>query len=465
MRRKMTYTPQTTSHRPQEAPVTDLLIRNCDVLLVEDDGALELLAKQDIHIEGQRIARVVGHDADGPVEPETTVVEGRGMLAMPGLINTHAHAPMVIFRGLAEDVSIERWFNEYMWPLESNLTEDDVYWGMLLALAEMIESGVTTVADHYFFMDRAGQAVSEAGTRAALGWAVFGDQGLEALERTADFVSRWQGAADGRITTWMAPHAPYTCDDDFLRAAADQAQALGTGIHIHAAEVTSQTEASLEARGKTPVQVLADTGVLDAPTIIAHGCGILPEDMPLLRQAARVGVAHAPKTYLKLGMGLTPIGMLREAGIPVGLATDGAVSNNTLDVLESLRLMAMLQKHEARDPEVMPMAQALQIAFRDSAAVLGLEESLGKLAPGFLADIVLLDLSGAHHQPLHSVTASLVYHARASDVDTVIVDGQLLMQGRRLLTLDKERIVEEVRQNMARLAQRVPERRIQVYRP
>lgn len=443
--------------------MNNLLVRNCHVLVVDEDDGARLLENQDIHVEGQRIARVASHDPEARVAAETTVVAGQGMLAMPGLINTHAHAPMVIFRGLAEDVSIERWFNEYMWPLESNLTEDDVYWGMLLALAEMIESGVTTVADHYFFMDRAAQAVSEAGTRAALGWAVFGDQGSEALARTADFVARWQGEAQGRITTWMAPHAPYTCDDDFLRAAAQHARALGAGIHIHAAEVMSQTEASVSARGKTPIQVLADTGVLDVPTIIAHGCGILPQDIPLLQQAARVGVAHAPKTYLKLGMGLTPIVALRQAGIPVGLATDGAVSNNTLDVLESLRLMAMLQKHEARDPEVMPMANALQIAFRDSAALLGLEQSLGKLAPGFLADIVLLDLSGLHHQPLHRPLASLVYSARASDVHTVIVDGRLLLHERRLLTLDKARIVSEVRQSMARLAQRVPERRIQVY--
>ena len=442
--------------------MTDLLVQDCHVLVV--DEGVQLLENYDIYIEGQRIARIAPHDPQAQAQAGQTI-KATGLLAIPGLINTHAHAPMVIFRGLAEDVSIERWFNEYMWPLESNLAEDDVYWGMLLALVEMIESGVTTVADHYFYMDRAAEAVREAGTRAALGWAVFGDQGYDALARTAAFVERWQGAADGRITTWMAPHAPYTCDDDFLRAAARHARELGTGIHIHAAEVMSQTEASLAARGKTPIQVLADTGILERPTIIAHGCGILSQDIPLLQQAPHVGVAHAPKTYLKLGMGLTPIDDLRQAGIPVGLATDGAVSNNTLDILESLRLMAMLQKHEARDPEVMPIPQALQIAFRDSAALLGLVDSLGKLAPGFLADVVLLDLSGAHHQPLHSLTASLVYNARASDVHTVIVDGRLLMHERSLLTLDKERIVREVRQSMARLAQRVPEKRIQVYNP
>jgi 5-methylthioadenosine/S-adenosylhomocysteine deaminase len=404
---------------------------------------------------------MTSHTCDAAIE----IIDARGMLAMPGLINTHAHAPMVIFRGLAEDVSIENWFNEYMWPLESNLEEEDVYWGMQLALAEMIESGVTTVADHYFFMDQAAQAVVEAGTRAALGWAVFGDRGYEALEATANFAAEWQGKADGRITTWMAPHAPYTCDDEFLRASVTYAQDLGVGIHIHAAEEMGQTEASLESRGITPIQVLAETGVLDCPTIIAHGCGILDQDIEILKAAKQVGVAHAPKTYLKLGMGLTPIAALRQAGVAVGLATDGAVSNNTLDIFESLRLMAMLQKHETRDPQVMPVGEALDITFSGSAAVVGLGDQIGRLAPGYLADIILVDMEGAHIQPLHSTTASLVYNTRASDVQTVIVNGRTLMRDRELLTLDKPKITQNVKERMIRLARRVPGRTIQVYNP
>jgi 5-methylthioadenosine/S-adenosylhomocysteine deaminase len=444
--------------------MVDILIQNCAALLPGDDGRLTIRKACDILVHDGRIDSIrdtAAYENDSASE----IVDARGMLAMPGLINTHAHAPMVIFRGLAEDVSIEKWFNEYMWPLESNLEAEDVYWGMQLALVEMIESGVTTVADHYFFMDQAAQAVMEAGTRAALGWAVFGDRGYEALEETANFASEWQGKADGRITTWMAPHAPYTCDDDFLRTAVSYAQSLGAGIHIHAAEEMGQTKASLQKRGMTPIQVLLETGILDCPTIIAHGCGILPGDIEILKQANRVGVAHAPKTYLKLGMGLTPIAALRQAGIPVGLATDGAVSNNTLDIFESMRLMAMLQKHEARDPEVMPIHEALDIAFSGSAAVVGLEDKIGRLAPGFLADIILLDMGGAHYQPLHSTTASLVYNARAGDVHTVIVGSRLLMQNRQLLTLDKPEIIRQVNERMLRLAQRVPGRRIQAYNP
>lgn len=439
----------------------DLLIHNCHILT--PDGSIR--RNYDLVIDAGKIVDLQPvHQVDLGQAHE--LLEGREMLAMPGLINTHAHVPMVIFRGLAEDVSIERWFNEFMWPLESNLIEEDVYWGMLLGLVEMIEGGVTTVADHYFFMDQAAKAVEQAGTRAALGWAVFGDRGYGALDETAAFVERWQGQANGRITTWMAPHAPYTCDDAFLRATVTHAKRLGVGIHIHAAEELGQTQASLQKRGLTPIQVLAETGVLDVPVIIAHGCGILPQDIDLLRQAAGpVGVAHAPKTYLKLGMGLTPILPLREAGISVGLATDGAVSNNTLDIFESLRLMATLQKHEARNPEVMTIPQALEIATQGSAAVVGLADKLGQIAPGYLADVILLDLSGAHHQPLHRPTASLVYNTRASDVQTVIVNGEIIMRDRQILTLDKAEIIRQVNRSMVRLAQRVPGKQIQIYNP
>jgi 5-methylthioadenosine/S-adenosylhomocysteine deaminase len=439
----------------------DLVIHNCHILTPKNN----IRRNYDLVIDG---GKIVDLQPTGQIDlgQARALLEGREMLAMPGLINTHAHVPMVIFRGLAEDVSIERWFNEFMWPLESNLIEEDVYWGMLLGLVEMIEGGVTTVADHYFFMDQAAKAVEQAGTRAALGWAVFGSQGYGALDETAAFVERWQGQANGRITTWMAPHAPYTCADDFLRATVTHAKRLGVGIHIHAAEEMGQTEASLQKRSLTPIQVLAQTGVLDVPLIIAHGCGILPQDIDLLKQAAApVGIAHAPKTYLKLGMGLTPILPLCGAGIPVGLATDGAVSNNTLDIFESLRLMTMLQKHEARNPEVMTIPQALEIATQDSAAVVGLADKIGQITPGYLADVILVDLSGTHHQPLHSLTATLVYNTRASDVQTVIVNGEIIMRDRHILTLDKAEIIRQVNRSMERLAQRVPDKRIQVYNP
>ena len=441
--------------------MTDLLIRNCQVLQVSKAAQVDILRNQDILVDGNRIEAV---QATGQVDAShfRQVIDARGMLAMPGLINTHSHVPMVIFRGLAEDVSIEKWFNDYMWPLESNLQEDDVYWGMLLGLAEMVESGVTSVADHYFYMDRAAEAVEKAGARALLGWAIFGSQGKAAIENTAEFVRRYNGAAEGRIRAWMAPHAPYTCDDDFLRATVQRAQELGVGIHIHVSETMGQTEVSLQRRGITPIQVIEQVGILELPTILAHVCGALPEDIEILSRYP-TGIAHAPKTYLKLAMGAAPVLEFRQAGIPIGLATDGAVSNNTLDIWESLRLMVMTQKSRVGTPEVMTIPEALYIATRESARVFGLPDQLGAIEPQYLADFILVDLSGVHHQPLHSVTASLVYGARASDVQTVVVNGKVLMRDRQLLTINKEEVIANVRAGMERLAQRLPEKRIQVY--
>lgn len=440
------------------------MIQNCVVLRQSESNKTTFDQGQDILIRGNQIERIMP-TGTLKLEQIDELIPAQGMLCLPGLINTHAHIPMVLFRGLAEDVSLERWFNDFIWPLESNLTDEDIYWGTQLALVEMLEGGVTTVADHYFHMDRVAEAIEQAGVRAVLGWASFGSQGEEMLEQTAVFASKWHRQAEGRITTMMAPHAPYTCDDHFLKRAVAHAKQLGLGIHIHASENMAQTKSSLEGRGQTPIQVLAETGVLDVPTIIAHGCGILPEDIILLKQATQVGVAHAPKTYLKLGTELTPIPALREAGIPVGLATDGAASNSTLDLFEVLRLMTMMQKFVHQDPEQMPIATALDIAFRGSSAVLGLEKAIGRVEEGYLADLMLVDLTGAHHQPVHNLAASLVYNVQPTDVQTVLCNGRLLMQDRQLKTLDKEHIIQQVQKSMRRLAVRVPDKRIQIYDP
>ncbi len=438
--------------------MSTLLIKNVRILQISDT-TITTLEAQDILVKNNRIDAIQATGVDD--SHFERIINGRGMLAMPSLINTHAHVPMVIFRGLAEDVNIVDWFNE-MWQLEANLTPDDVYWGMMLGIAEMIEGGITTVADHYWHMDQAAAAVEKAGTRALLGWAMFGSQGDEAIEKTGDFVRDYHGTANGRITTIMAPHAPYTCDMDFLRKVVAKAEALGTGIHIHAAENAEQTAASLAEHGLTPIQVLEKTGILNSKTILAHLCGATEADLDLLA-SYNTGVAHAPKTYLKLAMGFAPVTELRQRGIAVGLATDGAVSNNTMDILESMRLMAMTQKERNGRSEAMPLHETLTIATRESAKVVGLDDDLGVLEAGKLADITLIDLSGLHHQPVHNIGANLVYSARASDVQTVICDGHVLMEDRQLLTLDKAEIVDNVRLGMERLAKKVPGARIQMY--
>lgn len=384
---------------------------------------------------------------------------------MPGLINTHTHAAMTFLRGAAEDVALAHWFNDYIWPMEVNVGERDVYLGTLVAIAEMIECGVTTFADHYFHMDQAAAAVHESGIRANLGSAFFSSQGADGLAHSIDFAERWNGKANGRITTSIAPHAPYTVNDADLAASAEAARRLGVRVHTHAAEDIIQTNASLRSRHQTPIQVLEATGVLDAGAIIAHGNGIVADDIPILaRYRDRVGVTHGPKGYLKFAMGpLTPIAGLRAVGVPVGYCTDGAASNNTLDILESMRITAISQKQIADDATWLRTGIALEIAGPGSAAVLGMNGEIGVLRPGARADLILVDVGGFHCQPLHDVAAALVYSIQPSDVRTTIVDGQVLMRDRRLLTINRDALLDEFRQRAREITDRTHGRTIQDY--
>jgi 5-methylthioadenosine/S-adenosylhomocysteine deaminase len=437
----------------------DMLITGCDVLR-RIDGAYTVADDQDILIRAGAIEAIA---PAGQIDRAQAgeILDAAGMLAIPGLINSHAHTPMVLFRGLAEDVSIEAWFNDYIWPLESNLEPEDVYWGMLLGLAEMIQGGVTTVADHYFECDYVAQAVSEAGTRANIVWAVFGHEGPAKLDRTVEFVRKWQGGAGGRIATWLGPHAPYTCDEPFLRRCAEQARALGVGIHTHCSETHEQRELSLKQHGITPPAMLKRAGVLEVPTLLAHGIGITAEDIAMLADHD-VAVAQCPKTYLKLAMGTAPVPEFRAAGLKVGMGTDGVVSSNTLDILEQMRILALDHKQAARNSTHMPMQTVLDIAFQGGAEAVRMP-AIGALEPGKRADIALLRQDGAHVLPRHDAVANLLYSHRAGDVDTVLCDGRLLMRYGRLLTIDLPRVKAEVTRRLARLRQRAHDKRLATY--
>jgi cytosine/adenosine deaminase-related metal-dependent hydrolase len=433
-----------------------LVIRNCDALI---DGAI---------VNGQDISVVDGVITS--IEPTSTEslpgdLDGSGLVAMPGFINSHTHAAMTLLRGAVEDVSVESWFNNHIWPIEVNVTADDVQLGTELACAEMIQAGVTSFADHYFHANRAAAAVIGSGLRANLGMTFFSSQGPAGLETSTSFAAEWNGASGGRITTSLAPHATYTCDDADLAAAADAARALGVRVHLHAAETIEQTESSVAARGITPMQVLADTGVLDAGVLIAHGCGIVPDDIALLTPFAdRIGVAHCPKTYMKLATNpLTPIDELRSAGIAVGLGTDGPASCNSIDLFENMRLTALAQKFTHRDATRLDVGQALAMAGPESARAIG--SSAGRLAVGAPADVILVDLSGLHCQPLHDPLAALVYSARASDVRTTIVDGIPLMVDRKLLTVDAAELSARVSARAPQLLEHDPTQSIQTYAP
>lgn len=435
------------------------VIKNCDVFGFKGEQP-DFRLGHDIWVDGNRI-KAITPTHSGQDWPDVEQIDAAGMLAVPGMVNTHAHVPMVLLRGAAEDVPLTEWFNDYIFPMESNLTPEDVYWGALLGIAEMIEAGITYVADHYFYMDQVAEAVQTSGMRANLAWAVFEHEGVEKLKETTHFIARWQGKGNGRITTWLGPHSPYLCGPEFLQTCAHVAKELDIGVHIHAAETQEQVDASLAHYHKTPIRLLLDAGILDRTTILAHCLYPTDEDLQVIADHP-AGVGQAPKTYLRAGMGLREIEPYQVHGIPLGLATDGAASSSTLDLYEQMRLMALTQKFIQADARKASLGEILRIAFMGGAEVCR-QPDLGKLEPGCLADIVLLRQDRAASIPRLSPAANLVYALGAADVDTVICDGQVLMRGRKLMTINKAEVKQEVERRMARLVQRVPGRKVAVY--
>lgn len=440
------------------------VISGCSVLSIPAHGDCAVLPGQDIEIADGAIEHIV------PTAPrsdasEVEVIDGTGLLAVPGLTNAHTHSPMVLMRGAVEDVSVAAWFNDRVWPMECNLTPERVRAGARLACAEMLLSGVTAFADHYFYADEIAAAATELGIRADIAPTFFsvGEHGREAAFETADRINE---AGCSRVRASLGPHSTYTVTDADLRATADRARERGLRVHLHAAENMDQTRSSLARLGVTPMQVLERTGLIDAGVLVAHGGGITPADIPLLAASPHTAVACCPKVYLKHAINpITPIRALRDAGIAVGAGTDGAAGHNTLDVWEALRLVAMMSKYVERDATYLTVSQALQLAFRGGAAAAGLRQQTGALEVGRRADIVLVDLSGPHCRPVHDPAAALVYSVRASDVVTVLVDGEVVVRDRQLMTGDLSEIAAEADRVAAAIVDIDPGRRVANYEP
>jgi 5-methylthioadenosine/S-adenosylhomocysteine deaminase len=334
-----------------------MLIEHADVLTLDDDD--RRLQDASIAIAGPTIVGVGQPPAD--FVPDE-VIDGRELVAMPGLFNAHCHAAMTLERGWAEDLPFPRWLNEKIWVAESALEEQDVYWGAALAACEMIHAGVVAFADHYFFMDQVARAVEESGMKALLGWCIFGlgrerEVGGIDLDTVRGFVRRWHGQADGRIRTVLAPHSPYMCPPEFLQQLAAAAHELEVGIHLHLAESDEQVVAPRPRQGRSPRAPHAALGVLDVPTLAAHCIAIDAEDIAILARK-QVTVAHTPKTYLKLAMGMTPVRSLLEAGVNVALGTDGPASNADLNLLEVMRLVGLCKRRSAATLPPCPSARS-----------------------------------------------------------------------------------------------------------
>ncbi len=384
---------------------------------------------------------------------------GRGRIALPGLVNAHTHAAMTLLRGYADDLALNEWLTKMIFPAEANITEEDVYFGSLLACAEMIRSGTTCFADMYFFMDATARAVEESGMRASLSVGMGSGEGdaeggRAKLSAALGFCGRWNGGAEGRITTMLAPHAPYTCSTKFIGDVVREACRSGMGIHTHVSETAREVAQIRAEYGMSPVEHFEALGVFGVPTLAAHCVAVSAGDMDIMASCG-VRVVHNPGSNMKLASGVAPVVEMMSRGISVGLGTDGAASNNNLDMIEEMRLVGLLQKVSTGEPTAMPAAECLAMATMGGARCLGLERSIGSLEVDKRADIILVDHDNPHMEPFFEprATSHMVYAASGSDVSSVIIDGRVVMDERHLTTIDIAALMAEVRRRAARLVE------------
>ena len=436
----------------------DLLITNATIVTM--DPTRRIIADGVIGVRGDTLA-FVGTSAElraqamkGVASKQT--IDARGKLVLPGFINGHTHVPMTLFRGLRDDVTLDDWLRKYIFPAEAkNVTEEFVRWGTRLAAAEQIRSGITTFADMYYFEDAVAEETKAAGMRGVLGETFIDfpapDNKTEAemLAYTEKFLKKWQG--DPLIHAAPAPHSIYTCSRKTLEDAAALARQYGAPILIHVAEMKKELDDSRLQNGTTPVQYLDKIGVL-GPDVIAAHCIFVDESDRQILAARQVGCVHNPSSNMMLASGVSPVREMRAAGVAVGLGTDGpAGSNNDLDLMEEMDLAAKLAKISKMDPLALSAKAVVEMATIDGARALHLEKQIGSLEAGKKADLILIGLDAPNAVPMYDIYAQLAYALKASDVETVVIGGRLVMRDHKLLTVDERAATAKAREYKSRI--------------
>lgn len=379
-------------------------------------------------------------------------IEGEGMVALPGFINLHNHVSMSLMRSYADDMPLMPWLNDKIWPFEAKLNGEDIYLGAKLGIAEMLLGGTTTFVDMYWHSDRVADAVSEMGIRGVV-CPTFVGANYDNFEPEAIRMAEKYGSKKGRIQIMLAPHAAYTCPPDTLKKALKIADRYGLGIQIHVSETLDEQRMIREQYGKTPVAHLRDVGLFECPVLAAHCVYVDEADMEIMARCG-VSVAHNPQSNMKLASGIAPVSRMLEAGINVGIGTDGPSSNNDLDMWEELRTASLLQKVAMLNPCALTAYQTLRMATVHGAKAIGREDELGVIAPGALADLMLVDMRSPHLSPQNDLIANLVYCGKASDVDTVIVDGQVVVKEHQLLMADVQTLCCEAGERVGEIKKR-----------
>jgi len=426
----------------------DLLLTHGTVLTM--DAGRHILQDAAIAISGEAIAAVGPTDQLIAMYEPKRVIDAHGAIVMPGLINAHTHMAMSMFRGLAEDLSLQDWLQKFIFPAEArNVTPDFVTWATRLSLLEMVRGGTTTVADMYYFEEEVAQAVKAAGMRGVLGETIIGfpapdnKTSAAAFAYTEKFLAHWQH--DSLITPAVGPHSIYTCSEQLLKDAAALARAHHAPILMHLAEAPYEMEVARREHGTSTVQYLARIGVLGPDLLGAHCVWLDHADIQTLAHYG-VGCSYNPSSNMKSAAGLMPAPEMLAAGIAVGIGSDGAASNNNQDMFREMDLAAKLQKFSRMDPTALPAEETVAMATITGARALHIDNVTGSLEAGKKADIIVVDTTAPHATPMYNVYAQIVYALHDSDVRTTIINGQLVMEDRKLLTLDEPAILAKAAQ-------------------
>ena len=398
--------------------------------------------RQDILIEGNKIKKI------GEVKKEeledVEIIDGKNKIAIPGLINTHTHIPMTLFRGVADDLPLMEWLNNYIWPMEAKLNEEIVYWGTLLGCIEMIRSGTTTFNDMYFFLEGIAKAVDESGMRAVLAYGMidlFDEERREKeLKNAEKYINYINSLNNSRIMPALGPHAPYTCSKELLMEVNKLAKKYDVPIHIHLNETLDEIKMVKEKTGMEPFVYLNSFGFFDGVRVIAAHCVHLTDEEIKIMKEKNINVSHNPISNLKLASGIAPIPKLLAEGINITLGTDGCGSNNNLNLFEEIKVSAILHKGYNLNPTVVKAEEAFNFATKNGAKALNIKA--GEIKEGYLADIVLINLDKPYLYPKENILSHLVY-AFNGFVDDVIIDGNIVMSNGKILTVDEEKVYEK----------------------
>lgn len=421
------------------------LIKNATILTMESNR----LVKGDIGIEKDRIS-FIGKMPDH-FDPEYEI-DATNHIVMPGMVNAHSHSAMSLLRNYADDIPFWEWLTEKVWPIEAKMNNKDVYWGTMISIAEMIRSGTTAYADMYFHSEETAKASVEAGIRCSVAKGLVGssEDDEQRMTDTRTLYKEWNGAGDGIISVMAGPHAPYTCDAKFLGKVMNLSDELNIPIHIHLSESEKEIEESIKKHGKSPIAHVHSLGLFKHHVLAAHCVYLMPGDIQLLGEE-NIYVAHNPLSNLKLGNGIAPIHEMKEAGVNIVLGTDSSCSNNNLNLFEEMKMASLLAKGKTTDSTVLSAFETLQMATINGAKALNLEESIGVLKVGGKADLIMINMDQPHWYPHQNLISSLVYSSHGSDVETVIINGKVVMEKKEFKTIDVEKIKYESKKIVERI--------------